>query len=61
MRYDYQCRACKHEFTDSAKVDERNDPKPCPKCGRKARRKEVSQGVRHVLKGSCWARDKYGK
>lgn len=36
MIYNYQCRACEHEFTRHLPMDDRKIPEgePCPSCGK---------------------------
>ena len=47
--YDYQCRSCDHEFTETLVMDDRDKPtrKKCPECGRKT----VSKLIGNVVMG----------
>ena len=41
--YDYTCSQCRQEFTLRRKVDEMNEPAPCPGCGtEETQRREIS-------------------
>ncbi len=63
--YEYVCVTCKNEFevlykSHSAVKDE--EPQElCPKCGSRIKERVISKGTSFQLKGSGWARDKYGK
>ena len=45
--YDYQCRSCEHEFTESLMMVDRDKPtrRKCPDCGRKT----VSKLIGNVM------------
>jgi putative FmdB family regulatory protein len=55
--YEYQCKACKHEFEREQRITE--EPlKDCPKCGAPQARRLISR-TSFVLKGGGWYSDLY--
>jgi putative FmdB family regulatory protein len=59
MTYEYICTACGHEWEASQSI--KDDPiKSCPKCKKKAAKRQVSGGTGFVLKGGGWYADLYG-
>lgn len=63
--YDYECKKCKNQFdvhySSFSAVKELEPVEKCPHCGSKRKTKIVSKGTSFVLKGSGWAKDRYGK
>ena len=57
--YDYQCRSCDHEFTESLVMDDRDKPtrRKCPGCGRKT----VSKLIGNVMMGDSALLDAGGE
>lgn len=39
--YDYECKACGHVFDEKRKIDERDNPIDCPKCGGKEAKRQM--------------------
>lgn len=65
--YDYKClnKKCGKEFdayyASFSVVPEQEPEEKCPHCGSKKKQKLVSKGASFILKGSGWAKDRYGK
>lgn len=63
--HDYKCQKCEKEFevfykTQSEReLEEPNEP--CPQCGSLEKEKQISKGTDFILKGSGWAKDRYGR
>jgi putative FmdB family regulatory protein len=55
--YEYQCKACDHEFEREQRISEK-PVKKCPKCGSMQARRLISR-TSFVLKGSGWYNDLY--
>ena len=55
--YEYQCKACEHQFEEWQKI--KDDPiKTCPKCGKDEVERLISQTA-FQLKGGGWYKDLY--
>jgi|SaaInlStandDraft_3_1057020.scaffolds.fasta_scaffold127919_1 putative FmdB family regulatory protein len=54
MIYDYMCEQCEHTYELWAKVDDRNEPDLCPKCGARAHRIISGNQTGFQLKGDKW-------
>ncbi len=55
--YEYECRACGHEFEREQRISE--DPvRKCPRCGKDEVRRLISR-TSFVLKGGGWYSDLY--
>lgn len=56
-------KPCGHEYEvfylsiSRAEVEEPDEA--CPRCGGKAKKRLISQGTSHILKGTGWAKDNY--
>lgn len=63
--HDYECQKCKKEYevyySSFSAVEKEEPEEKCPECGSKKKTKLVSKGTTFVLKGSGWAKDRYGK
>lgn len=63
--YEYKCSKCEKEFevfyTSQSAVQREEKNEKCPACGSTKKQKLVSKGTDFILKGSGWARDRYGK
>jgi putative FmdB family regulatory protein len=61
--YEYQCKKCEKDFevfyTSQSAVKKEEKMETCPHCGATEKKKKVSTGTSHVLKGTGWARDGY--
>jgi putative FmdB family regulatory protein len=44
--YDYLCDNCKHVSVEHRKYEERDEPLPCPECGKEANRAFLNIGIR---------------
>lgn len=40
--YDFSCDSCGHEFTENVPIDKRDNPRPCPECGKTNTKRGVS-------------------
>jgi putative FmdB family regulatory protein len=56
--YEYQCKACGHEFEREQRISEA-PVKKCPSCGALKARRQISR-TSFVLKGGGWYSDLYG-
>jgi putative FmdB family regulatory protein len=63
--HDYRCGKCKHEYevfyTSQSKVETEEPEEKCPQCGSVKKKRLVSKSTSFALKGSGWARDRYGR
>ena len=59
--YEYECADCGAKFTEIRKVEERDAPIQCNTCGSENTTRVVVQPTNFELKGSGWAKDRYGK
>lgn len=56
--YDYICTACNHAWELEQRISE--DPiDTCPKCTKKAAKRQISGGNGFILKGGGWYADLY--
>lgn len=53
MTYEYQCKACGHEWQAEQKITEEAQ-KVCPACGEEKAQRLISGGVGTVFKGTGW-------
>lgn len=51
--YSYKCTACETIFDNMATIRHRNDPQPCPDCGKLAGRFEEAEYGCHRHNGEC--------
>lgn len=58
--YEYQCRACGHEFERFQKISE-EPVRECPKCGRSEAERRISAGGGIVFKGPGFYATDYRK
>jgi putative FmdB family regulatory protein len=40
--YEYKCVSCKREFEDLSKAEEKDNPRPCPSCGKQEIVRKIS-------------------
>jgi putative FmdB family regulatory protein len=58
MTYEYQCKACKHEWEAEQKI--KDEPiRECPKCHEQEAQRVIAGRGAFVLNGRCWAKDSY--
>jgi putative FmdB family regulatory protein len=50
--FEYRCEKCGREFEDLETVADRDKPRPCPACGSKRVRREVSVFAAKVVRES---------
>ena len=55
--YEYQCKACDHEFEREQRISEK-PAKKCPECGKMQAKRLISR-TSFVLKGGGWYDDLY--
>jgi putative FmdB family regulatory protein len=59
VTYEYQCKACGLTWEEEQKITA-PPVEECPRCHEPKAQRLVSGGVGFQLKGSGWARDRYG-
>ena len=58
MTYEYQCRACGHEWEAEQPISAK-PLKKCPHCRRSSAKRLISGGSGFILKGGGWYADGY--
>jgi predicted nucleic acid-binding Zn ribbon protein len=63
--HSYKCRKCTKEYevfyTSQSAVEAEEPKEKCKHCGSKSKKRLPPKGTSHILKGSGWYKDGYGK
>ena len=57
--YDFKCKDCSHEEEVYCKAEEKDETRPCPKCGGEMDKVPIQGLSTFVLKGRGWYEDGY--
>jgi putative FmdB family regulatory protein len=60
MTYTYECKSCGAILAAQQSIKDL-PLEDCPKCGKPALKRLITQGAAFILKGGGWAADLYGK